>query len=108
MPALARQRCLNHPGREAAARCLECGRFYCRECVTEHDDRIICAACLQKAAGAHTVKRTAFWRSWILPLAGLLIAWISYYEIGRYLISEPSEFHALTLWKEAMSGGSEE
>ena len=36
MSNLIHQRCSNHPGREAAVRCPECGRFFCRECVTEH------------------------------------------------------------------------
>jgi uncharacterized paraquat-inducible protein A len=42
-----RTRCHNHPQREAAARCPECGRFFCRECVTEHEGRVICSACLR-------------------------------------------------------------
>lgn len=32
------------------ARCPECRRFFCRECVTEHDDQLLCASCLRKAA----------------------------------------------------------
>ena len=47
MTALAHQRCFNHALREAAARCPGCGNFFCRECVTEHDDRVLCAACLE-------------------------------------------------------------
>ena len=45
---LSQQRCFNHTSREAVARCPECGRFFCRECITEHDDRVLCAVCLGK------------------------------------------------------------
>src|SRR5438132_254763 len=57
MEILARQRCLNHLNREAVARCPECKRFFCRECVTEHEDRLICAACLKKLAKATARRR---------------------------------------------------
>ncbi|MFN7139481.1 MAG: rhomboid family protein, partial [Limisphaerales bacterium] len=48
MQNLTQQHCLNHFTREAAARCPECKQFFCRECITEHDDRVICAGCLRK------------------------------------------------------------
>jgi hypothetical protein len=60
MQNLLLQRCFNHGMREAAARCPECGRFYCRECITEHDDRVLCSACLKKLARAPLAKRPAF------------------------------------------------
>ena len=37
------QRCLNHSLREAAVQCPSCKRFFCRECITEHDDRVLLA-----------------------------------------------------------------
>jgi hypothetical protein len=52
MAALARQRCLHHSSREAIARCLDCRQFFCRECITEHDERLVCASCLKKVAQA--------------------------------------------------------
>ena len=45
---LAHQRCFNHATREAVARCPECHHFFCRECITEHDDRVLCTGCLKK------------------------------------------------------------
>ena len=48
MAAVALQRCLHHGEREAIARCPECGSFFCRECITEHDERVLCASCLAK------------------------------------------------------------
>jgi len=48
MKDLAHQRCFNHVQREAVARCPQCRGYFCRECITEHDDRVICAGCLSK------------------------------------------------------------
>ena len=46
--SIAQERCFNHAFREAVARCPECGRTFCRECISEHDDRVICAFCLKR------------------------------------------------------------
>jgi hypothetical protein len=50
-PALLRlrhARCLFHPLREAAARCPHCGGTFCRECVTDEDDKLACPPCLRR------------------------------------------------------------
>ena len=60
MSALAHQRCFHHSLREAVARCPECRQFYCRECVTEHDDRMFCAACLRKRSVVAAPARRSF------------------------------------------------
>jgi hypothetical protein len=96
MPLLVQQRCLHHPDREAIARCPQCHRSFCRECVTEHDDLLICASCLQRITSP-PAKKERTWTKAILPavgaLCGLLLAWISFYSLGRMLISIPSTFH---------------
>jgi hypothetical protein len=100
---LASRRCHVHRGREAAARCPVCGRFFCRECVTEHDGRLLCAACLQRAADGGGVRRAA-WES--LAAAGELalgtfLIWVVFYRLGRLLLTIPSEFFdpaALRVW----------
>ena len=46
--ALAERRCVLHPEREAAVRCVACQRYYCRECVTENSGRMLCAHCLRQ------------------------------------------------------------
>jgi hypothetical protein len=101
MPALASQRCLNHSSREAAARCPECGFYFCRECITEHDDRVICAACLKKLAQKEA--RAPRRRLNLWPVAqgasGLFIAWFVFYIIGRLLLAIPDEFHDAAVWK---------
>ena len=101
MPGLTQQRCFNHLLREAVARCPECRQYYCRECVTEHDDRVICAACLKKSASPETSARRG-WRvvgRLILFFAGCLAVWMFFYFFGQTLLSLPNKFHDLTIWK---------
>lgn len=95
MNTLVRQRCFNHAGREAAARCLECGRFYCRECVTEHDDRLLCALCIAAHAESFTTKRR---RMAVLgPLfslaLGFTLLFLTFYYTGLGLMWLGSTFH---------------
>lgn len=103
--AAARQRCHHHPVREAIARCPECGRFFCRECIVEHEDRVLCASCLGKLVTplAATGRAGSFRR--MLPLTGgavgLLVAWLVFYLVGRALLEVPDDFHAEKLWKRA-------
>ena len=104
MSDLSRQRCFNHASREAAARCLECQRFFCRECVTEHDDRVLCAACLKRLAKPGAARRLR----WTRGLAqtgecalGILIAWMLFLLVGQGLLRAPSSFHDSALWPKA-------
>ncbi len=102
MPLLAQQRCFNHRHREAVARCPECARYFCRECVTEHAERLLCARCLEAAAGPRARRRR--WSGPLLrlalPLLGLLLLWMSFFYLGRLLLIIPSAFHEGTLWKD--------
>jgi len=97
---LRQQRCLNHPRREAAARCPECGRFYCRECITEHDDRVLCASCLAKLALKRTTQRE--WWGWVpklgLALIALITVFLAFLMLGNLLLSIPSQFHSKGGW----------
>lgn len=101
MPPLTQQRCFNHALREAVARCPECKQFFCRECVTEHDDRVLCASCLKKLTRKPIAQRFALAK--ILRagqcLFGLLIAWYFFFLIGRGLLKLPDSFHEGTLWR---------
>lgn len=93
--ALTRKRCFHHAQREAAARCPECGHFYCRECVTEHEGRVLCVRCL-----SHLNQEAPKAR---LPLGGfvlaaqavsaLLLLWFIFYSVGEGLASLPDAFH---------------
>jgi hypothetical protein len=101
MPALTHQRCFNHATREAVARCPECRHHFCRECITEHDDRVICAACLKKLARVPLLQRPAF--AGLLRagqcFAGLILAWFFFHLLAEVLLKLPADFHEGTLWE---------
>jgi len=93
---LARRRCFNHAVREAAARCPECQRFYCRECVTEHEGRVLCVSCIAKSLPTETAKQTGRLGPFVGLLqytAALLILWVVFFSIGRAILYVPSTFH---------------
>lgn len=100
MGILDRQRCFNHGSREAAARCPECGRFFCRECVTEHEDRVLCAACIGKQNGKSNTGRQKFrgLKSLFLLGFGFALLFLVFYYAGVALMMIPSEFHKGGLW----------
>ena len=112
MATLALQRCLHHGEREAIARCPECGSFFCRECITEHDERIICASCLAKLTRPPEAKarrfRLAALRPWVGAFSGIVVAWLCFYFIGRMLVAIPSDFHADSIWNGSLFESSEE
>jgi hypothetical protein len=93
MTPLIDQRCFHHPGREAVVRCPACKQYYCRECVTEHDGRMICASC---AAGKTPEKaRRPSIAGWIAGAGGgFLLAWLIFYYLGVMLARIPSDFFA--------------
>ena len=102
MTAITDQHCFHHPQREAVVRCPECRRYYCRECVTEHDDRMLCSSCLARLAGQG---RKAH-RSWAQALKltgqgvfGFLLLWYAFYLVGLTLLTIPHAFHEGTLWE---------
>jgi hypothetical protein len=98
---LASQRCANHAEREAAARCPECRRFFCRECIIEHDARVVCAVCVKKLARQPLLKRPGFagLLRIMLCLVGLGLAWFFFYLFGEMLLGLPTAFHEGTLWQ---------
>lgn len=88
MPALADQRCLNHETREAVCRCPECKRFFCRECVSEHEFQMLCARCIGKAQRRVTADATekSVWPGLVLAVVGILVAWLFFYVAGRSIL----------------------
>lgn len=102
MASLIHQRCFNHALREAAARCPECQRFYCRECITEHEDRVLCAECLKNLARIAPPQRGTF-RGIVRGsqlACGILVAWLLFYWLGDLLLSIEPALHEGTVWKE--------
>lgn len=106
MSRLALQRCWNHTAREAVAKCPECGRFFCRECVVEHSDRLICNACLAREQGTKEKPKRRLSFAPVLQagaaVLGLIFAWILFFSAGRMLLDVPDQFHADTLWKRTL------
>lgn len=104
MSALHQAKCFNHAGREAVARCPECRNFFCRECITEHGGRLVCAACLQKTGAEPGGEQKRPWRVagalWgiLKMVVGLLVAWLVYYTLGQILLMIPDSFHSGDIW----------
>lgn len=91
------QRCFHHDLREAVAQCPSCKLFFCRECVTEHEGRMICVTCVNALAHDRgKTARTAKARWAVTAIAGLLIAWLVFYYLGLTLARMPSEFHGVS------------
>ncbi len=101
MSILARQRCFNHGEREAAVCCPECGRFFCRECATEHSGKMLCAPCIRRRA-VRKEQRGSRWAGgaarMLLSAAALCLAWLCFYLVGHGLLLIPSEFHKGEFW----------
>jgi hypothetical protein len=102
------QRCWNHEAREAACRCPACGRNYCRECVSEHEGRLLCAACLsgvtaRRQPGAGHGSRLA---PAAMIAAAILLAWLTYWAAGesvmaviRRMQQEPKSGTGASAWQ---------
>jgi len=90
------QRCFHHELREAVAQCPSCKLFFCRECVIEHEGRMICVTCVNALArDALKTGRGAGARWVVTAVAGLLIAWLVFYYLGLTLARIPSKFHGV-------------
>lgn len=98
---MIQHRCLHHPGRESAARCPECRNFFCRECITEHEGRVICTPCLKRLTRPAEAKGRNF--GVLLSLVhlgfGCAFAFLFFYSLGQVLLRIPSNFHDGTLWE---------
>lgn len=101
MIVLSQQRCRNHPDREAVLRCGECRNFFCRECGTEHDGRMLCASCIQSLVKAESKATRAPWglTALLLSAANFLLIWVLFYICARVLAAVPSSFHEGTFWR---------
>ena len=102
MSTLTEQRCFNHLSREAVARCPQCKRHFCRECVTEHEGRVLCSACLNTLQTPR--KKERHWRA-AASLVGhcavaFVIVWAAFYYVGQLLLMLPSAFHDGALWRD--------
>jgi hypothetical protein len=91
---LRHARCLFHPLREAAARCPHCGGTFCRECVTDEDDKLACPPCLRRMTQPPAPKASAA-RRFVQILAGataLACLILSFFSVLRWRVNTP-ELH---------------
>ena len=98
---IIQQRCFNHVTREAVARCPECTNFYCRECITEHDGRVLCATCLEAltaARGEKSRQGSMLVRAFQICV-GIFLLWAVFYMVGEILLRLPSALHEGTMWE---------
>ncbi len=102
MTAIVHQRCLHHAEREAVARCPECERFFCRECISEHEDRVLCTACLSKVAAPKVEKTRDFEGVWLAvqAMAAVVVIWFFFFLVGQGLLAIPAEFHKGQIWEQ--------
>jgi uncharacterized paraquat-inducible protein A len=98
------RRCARHPAREAAARCPGCAEFFCRECIVEHEGKLLCARCLARVTAARERRRQrlASLRRAVSAGAGTLVLWLVFYWLGALLLKIPPDFHDGTIWKKAV------
>lgn len=89
-PGLARRRCFSHEAREAVCKCPGCARFFCRECVTDFDRRLLCAFCIRDKIAARTQSLTR--SRWVTAagsiaaaLSALVLSWTFFYFAGQLL-----------------------
>lgn len=98
---LSQRRCSVYPDRPAVARCPECRDYFSRECIVEHEGRLICATCIGKLTRADAAAGKEGWLPAVpamqVALAGAAV-WLLYYALARLLILIPSEFHEGSIW----------
>lgn len=94
------RRCARHGDREAAARCPSCGGFFCRECIVEHEGRLLCTSCLATQAAPKQARRGDFaaLRRQLALAAATLAAVLVFYAVGSVLLNVPPVFHEGTIW----------
>jgi hypothetical protein len=81
------QRCWNHEPREAVCRCPECSRGFCRECVAEHENRLLCADCLKLVVRTPVGGRMWPGAGTVFLLTGILLAWFVLFSVGEAVLT---------------------
>lgn len=99
---LKRQQCVLHPDRGAVARCPDCKRFYCHECITEHEGQVLCRRCLTRKVeedenSAGFLQRHRLFLLMLgkplLAAAGIILLWFIFVSIGAVLMRFPDSFY---------------
>lgn len=81
------------------ARCRSCGQSYCRECVVEHEHRLMCADCLRREAlrGQERAGRVP-WAALVQWVVAAGVLWVLFYGVAAVLRRVPSEVHDGLIW----------
>lgn len=99
---LAKTHCSIHVERAATARCPSCGSYFCSECITEHEGRLTCAACLHERRETDRTKKKVR-RFYFMPFVQFAVAvavtWVVFYLIAQFIHDMPVDFHDGTMWE---------
>lgn len=99
---LAKKKCVRHGEREAVARCPSCAGDFCRECIVEHDGRILCASCLAREVvrveSAPGEGRRKIWEALVTAACALLLV-VMFYALGQFVKALPPELHEGAVWR---------
>jgi hypothetical protein len=100
MSTLAARRCVQHVAREAVARCPACAGDFCRECVVEHEGRLLCASCLTLEIAQAKPSRLAWsrWRDVVTTVGCFVLLWTALYFLGTIVKAMPGELHEGSVW----------
>ncbi len=94
--------CTIHADRRSTARCPSCRKFYCRECITEHEGKLTCATCLSLSLEERAKPKQR--RRWnlvpvIQVIIALMVSWAVFYLFAATIRDVPDEFHDGTIWE---------
>ena len=84
---------------------MVCAGGFCRECVTEHEDRLYCGTCftahIEQGRRASRRGRTDWgrWKAAATTAGSLLFLVAGYYALGRMLAALPADVHDGTVWE---------
>ncbi|WP_438479662.1 rhomboid family protein [Oleiharenicola lentus] len=102
MSVVAGRKCVQHPAREAVARCPSCAGNFCAECVVEHDGRLLCVRCLEREKIIAAPARSQLWprvRGGVSTAASVILLWALFYFMGSTIRLIPSRVHDGTVWR---------
>ena len=81
-------KCFNHMDRESVAICLECKEHFCRECIIDHEGRMLCASCIDKVTVKDEKKKdNVFLKAFSYTLFSFVLLSIIFFIFYSFLFS---------------------